>query len=797
MGPAPLVSIVIPAFNDEEVIAGALDSCIHQSLTSIEIIVVDDASVDGTARVADTYASRDPRVRVIRQEQNRSAFQARRIGILHARADHLLFLDGDDELTEFAAETALMKARETGADLVQFGIDVVQPDGSTGGKFEDRLQPRNGALRGIDVLRGLFPPGQPAQGHLWRCMYRTQLLRDVYALLPHDLVLPRVNDLPITFLAAALANSYDSVPDHLYRYYFGRGGSGQKVHDLDWAIFYASAVDSINAIRPAVDDLASRRRESEFIVAAYASARHWIIGYTAHYLAKHTAEDLLDATFAHLYTRAPMREVVEATAKFWPKTIDALSAHTSRTDLGDRPVRSILLTTNILRTGGVSGVLLSQARLLLRAGFKVTIVARDSGSDESAVPKGARFEVVQGDSLAEELAAWADVCRRHGVDLVIDHHWLYSKSWPAFALAARAENAATIGWAHNFAGRSILLGIRNLEFQKRHLGILAHLVVLSRLDVAFWKLRGMPRVSYLPNPPSPLLLALAATGTVKAPPTGRPLQLIWWGRLEQRTKRVTELVMVAAHLQRMGVDFSLRIIGPDWSDMSAARLAALARKLGVADRIHIPGPLYEEELVAAIDASDMFVNTSAIEGYPLTIPEAQSRGLPVAMYELPWLALAEDNGGIVATPQGDAAGLAERIAAIASDPEAYVRLSAASIIAAQREFSFDFGELYQKLLADELPVEFSPAPTLEDTRRLVALVLAMSEQHAQTAATSRARKRPAKRSARRASASDADADRTLVPAIVKTMTPLARDAVRLFPWLEPIALRTRHALLRR
>lgn len=791
MDTIPLVSIVIPVFNDEDVIADALDSCLRQTLAEFEVIVVDDGSTDGTTGVVERYAERDRRIRIIRQERNRSAYQARRAGILAARADHLLFLDGDDELADLAAEVVLADAKATGADLVQFGIDVVHQDGSTGGAFEDRLQPRHGALTGADVLRGLFPVDQPAQGHLWRCLYRTQLLRDVYALMPDDLVLPRVNDLPITFLAAALATTYRSVPDRLYRYHFGRGGSGQKVHDLEWAKFYAGAINSINSIAPAVEVVASRSTEPDSVAAAYRTAREWIIGYTTYYLAEHTREDLRDKTFAHLYTCASASEIVHATAKFWPRALYTLAAHTNRIDLGERPVRNILLTTNVLRTGGVSGVLLSQARLLLRAGFSVTIVAHGLDSDESAVPDGATFVQITGANIAAQLAQWAEACRQHDIDLVIDHHWLYSKKWPAFTLASRAEGAATIGWAHNFAGRSTLLGLNSLEFQKRHLPALARLIVLSPLDVVFWKLQGMPRVTYLPNPPSPLLLESSAKKASKAAPSDRRIELVWWGRLEQRTKRVDEFVYVAAHLRRLGVDFRLRVVGPDWTDMTAAQLNTLAREHFVDEHVEAVGPLYGEELIAAIDSSDVFVNTSVIEGYPLTLPEAQSRGLPVAMYEMPWLALAEGNEGIVTAPQGDAAGLAARIAQIVTDPELYVRLSAASIVAAERELSYDFATLYEQLVTDSLPADLSPEPTIDDVQRLIDLTILFAEQNA-SARTAQPRRSQAPASPPHQSEQDSG-----VSTFVDKATPAVRAVLEVAPWLRPAALRVKHALLRR
>lgn len=795
MDTAPRVSIVIPVFNDEEVIAGALDSCLRQTLAAIEVIVVDDCSTDGTTEVVKRYSERDSRVRLIRKTQNASAYQARRTGILAARGEYLLFLDGDDELADRAAELALAKSQAAKPDLVQFGIDVVRRDGTIGGAFEARLQPRHTSLTGADVLRGLFPIDQPAQGQLWRYLFRTQLLRDAYALMPDDLVLPRVNDLPITFLAAALATSYESVPDRLYRYHFGRGGSGQKVHDLDWAVFYAGAIHSIDTIQPAVAEIASRSAESDLLLATYESARLAIIGYTTHYLAEHTREDLLGATFAHLYSCAAPREIVSATAKFWPRALDTLAVHARSLELpAQRPVRSVMLTTSVLRTGGVSGVLLSQARLLLGAGFNVTIAAREPGSDESAAPAGATFVEIDDADVATQLAQWADVCRRQTIDLVIDHHWLYSRTWPAFALAARAEGAATIGWAHNFAGRAILVGRSDLEYQTRHLGALEQLVVLSPLDVAFWKLRGMPRVAYLPNPPSPLLLESPARTTPKSAASNRRVELVWWGRLEERTKRVSELIAVAAQLQQLGVDFRLRIIGPDWHDMTAARLGDLAHEHSVADRVEVIGPLHGPALLAAIDSSDLFVNTSAVEGYPLTIPEAQSRGLPVAMYEMPWLALAEGNEGIVTAPQGDALGLASRIAEVVTDAEQYARLSQASIAAAKREVSYDFATLYEQLVTSALPEELSPDPTLDDVQRLIDLTILLSEQNA-TASEYIATEETPLRDPRRDERTDAvDSARA---SIIEKVSPAARAILDVAPWLRPTAARIKHTLLRR
>ncbi|GAA3906730.1 glycosyltransferase [Microbacterium invictum] len=797
MDTTPLVSIVIPVFNDADVISSALDSCLAQTLSAIEVIVVDDASTDDTTAIVERYAAEDPRIRLIRQTINASAYQARRVGILAANSEHLLFLDGDDELNEQAAEVALAKANATRADLVQFGVEIVHRDGHTGGRFESRLQPRHGSLTGLEVLRNLFPIDSPAQGQLWKYLFRRQLLADAYALMPADLVLPRVNDLPIAFLAAALATRYESIPDRLYRYHFGRGGSGQKVHDLETASFYAGAVRSVDSIEPAVGQIARSAADPDLILATYASVRRAIIGYTTHYLAEHTRTDLLEDVLGELYTRASARDIVQSTAQHWPGDLDTLAAHPGGIALSTRPARNILLATNHLRTGGISGVVVSQARVLLDAGYHVTIAAREPGSDRSLLPSGVTFAEVAATSLRVAVTEWSEVCARHEIDLVIEHQWQYSTSWQAFALAARAEGAATIGWSHNFAGRSLLLGLGALENAPRYFPLMSHLVVLSPLDVAFWKLRGMPRVSYLPNPPSSLLLEGGVVSTPKDAPQGRRLELIWWGRLQERTKRVTELVDVAEHLERMGVNFRLRIVGPNWRDMSAERLNAAARERGLEQRVQAVGPLRGADLIAAIDSSDIFVSTSVIEGYPLTIPEAQSRGLPVAMYELPWLTLAAGNEGVRTAAWGDAAALARVIGDLGQDREQYTAMSSGSLAAAGRELSHDFNTWYAELLTGTLSAGLSPEPTIGDIQQLIALTITFSEIRAAEKRTTEKKQGPAGMLDRAAEPQRKDASATwTAKRVLHRLRPAARRLLELAPWLRHTATRAQRVIAR-
>lgn len=88
----PLISIVIPAFNAERFLAEAIESILAQAAVSLEIVVVDDGSRDGTARIAAGY---DERVRCISQA-NKGPPAARNRGLAAARGELIGFCDADD-----------------------------------------------------------------------------------------------------------------------------------------------------------------------------------------------------------------------------------------------------------------------------------------------------------------------------------------------------------------------------------------------------------------------------------------------------------------------------------------------------------------------------------------------------------------------------------------------------------------------------------------------------------------------------------------------------------------------------
>lgn len=116
---APEVSVVMPFYQAQATLERAISSVTSQSFVDWELVLVDDGSTDGGSAIADGWARRDARVRVVRQTNSgRSA--ARNQGLDEARGRWVTFVDADDRLPGDALST--LTARSEGIDLVWGGF---------------------------------------------------------------------------------------------------------------------------------------------------------------------------------------------------------------------------------------------------------------------------------------------------------------------------------------------------------------------------------------------------------------------------------------------------------------------------------------------------------------------------------------------------------------------------------------------------------------------------------------------------------------------------------------------------
>ncbi|POM25274.1 CDP-glycerol:poly(glycerophosphate) glycerophosphotransferase [Actinomadura rubteroloni] len=110
------LSVVVPTCNVEDYLDACLESLAEQTLRDLEIVIVDDGSLDGSAVIAKQYASRDPRFRIIEQK-NQGPGAARNNGIRHATGEYLAFADSDDVVPLNAYSLLVGSLERSGSDL--------------------------------------------------------------------------------------------------------------------------------------------------------------------------------------------------------------------------------------------------------------------------------------------------------------------------------------------------------------------------------------------------------------------------------------------------------------------------------------------------------------------------------------------------------------------------------------------------------------------------------------------------------------------------------------------------------
>lgn len=113
----PAVSVIVPMYNVEEYLPKCVGSLLSQTLDNIEVILVDDESPDGCGALAEAYAKKDPRVKVVHRK-NGGLGPARNSGLEVATGDYVGFVDSDDWVERDMYERLYEAAMNHGAQIV-------------------------------------------------------------------------------------------------------------------------------------------------------------------------------------------------------------------------------------------------------------------------------------------------------------------------------------------------------------------------------------------------------------------------------------------------------------------------------------------------------------------------------------------------------------------------------------------------------------------------------------------------------------------------------------------------------
>lgn len=121
------LSVIIPVYNVEKYLPHCLESVLIQADNNIEVIAINDGSIDKSPEILDQYATQYPSLKIINQT-NQGVSAARQKGITVAHGKYILFLDADDFLEASSLNILYKKAIEADADMVLMDYYTYNPD---------------------------------------------------------------------------------------------------------------------------------------------------------------------------------------------------------------------------------------------------------------------------------------------------------------------------------------------------------------------------------------------------------------------------------------------------------------------------------------------------------------------------------------------------------------------------------------------------------------------------------------------------------------------------------------------
>ncbi|HOI70926.1 MAG TPA: glycosyltransferase [Methanobacterium sp.] len=134
------VSIIIPVYNVEKYLRQCLDSIVNQTLKEIEVICINDGSTDNSPIILEEYEKKDPRIRVITQE-NMGSGVARNRAIQQAKGKYIGFMDSDDWADPTMFEKLYENAELNNSDIVMCPMLIINESGQGLSRSDKKLLP--------------------------------------------------------------------------------------------------------------------------------------------------------------------------------------------------------------------------------------------------------------------------------------------------------------------------------------------------------------------------------------------------------------------------------------------------------------------------------------------------------------------------------------------------------------------------------------------------------------------------------------------------------------------------------
>jgi CDP-glycerol glycerophosphotransferase len=234
----PRLSVVVPLYNVEDYLEECLRSVAGQTMADFEALMVDDGSTDGSPEIAARFARRDPRFRLVRQE-NAGLSAARNTGVRRCApgTEFLAFVDSDDVVPPRAYERLIGSLDRTGSDFATGNVWRLDGEGRSQAwqyRWLERSRERTHITRDRRLL---------ADRVAWNKVFRRAFWDR------HGFAFPEgklYEDIPVTIPAHVLARSVDVLHEHIYYWRIREGSITRRRTDVRGVRDRIAACDGVS-----------------------------------------------------------------------------------------------------------------------------------------------------------------------------------------------------------------------------------------------------------------------------------------------------------------------------------------------------------------------------------------------------------------------------------------------------------------------------------------------------------------------------------------------------------------------
>lgn len=691
------ISVIMPVHNMADYLEQSVRSVLNQTLRDIEIICVDDASVDISYQILSDIAKTDQRIHVHHFEENSSAWAARKLGIEKATGEYIMFLDADDEIVPCACEELYHEMKEHPVDILHFDAEIINVNRLPQGRINSMqrfVKPYNGEICGTqrEVFTACFDKRQ-YHFSLWNKLFSTELCKKALPWMK-DAVLPKAQDKLAYFIISYFAQSYRGIPGRTYyRYYFGRGCTGYNKLTLQQFSVYCTMGRVADEVRLFLQEQGSLE---QYAMIEQTGRQQLLEDCMERWLNEVEQQESAKA-FDILLEYWQTDEVIGMLARkrwFARSQVAKKLQFSEKLKYDQRPVKTIATYYFSCVNGGVQRVLCDLSKIWSQMGYHVIVITDTEPTEKDyPIPASVKREmipnsqVINRENYEQRGREIRRIIKENHVDAVVYHAWVLNMMlWDEISI--KASGAAFIAHCHNVFTLGILLGWDSWQKAIAPYYCADAVVTLSEADRAFWEYYNN-NVFDVINP--------FTDGTSSWLPqrdfSGH--NIVWVGRLAMEKNPFDTLKIIKRVLEQVP-DAVLHIVGGSKGTSIEENYRAEIARRGLQEHVIMEG--FHTNVKPYYQNAQVFLMTSSYEGYSLTLQESKMAGIPCVMYELPYLTLCKGNRGIVSVKQRDVEAAAQEIVRLLTDSDRCARYGQEARRHVEELFSYDFEEKWRTIL---------------------------------------------------------------------------------------------------